>query len=124
MQLRKAKSVSRLYDHEAGIGDINANLYNRGRDKQTCFARHEAFHNSIFLGPAHPSVDQCDLIAKTQAQLFRALFGGGKIAFVAFCRGRSLVFLSTRTFFVEQRPGADQWALPVVTGARSGIRMQ
>ena len=22
------------------------------------------------------------------------------------------------------RPGADQWALPVVTGARSGIRMQ
>ena len=47
-----------------------------------------------------------------------------KIAFVAFCREPSSVFRSTRTSFGERAAGPDQWALPVVTGSRSGIRMQ
>jgi hypothetical protein len=64
MQLRETETIRGLDNHQAGIGDINANFDDRCRHKQPCLARNEALHYRVFFCAPHTSVHQRNLRSK------------------------------------------------------------
>ena len=60
MKLRKTKTLCMFNQHDSCVGNINANLYDRGRHQDVYFMSLEASHNVFFFCWLHPAVQQSE----------------------------------------------------------------
>ena len=64
MQLREPEPLGVLDHHHARLRHVDADFDHRGRDQEPRFARGEALHGAILVGPAHAAVDEVDRVAE------------------------------------------------------------
>ena len=89
MQLRQSEPL-RIFDHhDAGGGNIDADLDHRGCHQQPDLAACELRHHLIFFRATHLAVDKADLVAEPGFQAFKALRGIGEIDGLGFLNQRA-----------------------------------
>ncbi|OQA18176.1 MAG: hypothetical protein BWY63_02140 [Chloroflexi bacterium ADurb.Bin360] len=86
VQLRQAKTLSAINQHDRGIGNINSDLYHRSRDENVQLTPHKARHHGILIIRFHTPVQQ----SKTQngenffLQALDLYNGSARLYFVRF----------------------------------------
>ena len=60
MQRRQAKALAVLYDHDGGVGHVNAHLDHRSRDEHVDLASLEGIDDPVLLPRRHPAMESLD----------------------------------------------------------------
>ena len=78
MQLREAKALGVLDDHDGGVGDVDTDLNDGGRDEHIDFAALKAAHDDFLFVGVETAVEQAHAQAgeRTLAEFFVHFDGG------------------------------------------------
>ncbi len=115
VQLREAEAFGVLDDHDAGVGDVDADLDDGGGDHDLRLAVEEALHLAILVGSLHAAVDHAHLVfGKVLADGLIALLQCQQVEFlVLLYEGVDDVYLSALAQLTVHE-GVERGALVVV----------